>query len=329
MASSLPQSSATPEIDGARRQWQRTEVCALLERPLADLLYDAHQIHRRYFDPNAVQLSTLLNIKSGGCPEDCGYCPQSARYDTGLSAEPLLDVETVREAAATAKANGATRFCMGAAWRAPRDRDIDDVVTLIDAVNSVGMESCVTLGMLSATQAQRLRDAGLDYYNHNLDTSPDFYGEIISTRTYQARLDTLEQVRAAGIKVCCGGIIGMGETLTDRADLLLNLANLPTQPESVPINLLVKVSGTPLADAAPIDPIDMVRMVASARIMMPRSYVRLSAGRTSLSDEAQALCYFAGANSIFYGEHLLTTANPVTAADRALFEKLGIAATPG
>jgi biotin synthase len=309
-----------------RHDWTTNEVLALMCQPLNNLLFDAHSIHRLHFKPNEVQLSTLLNIKSGGCPEDCKYCPQSTRYDTGVKAEELLDVRTVRAAAEKAKASGATRFCMGAAWRSPKDRDIENVALLIETIKDLGMESCVTLGMLKQSQAQRLKQAGLDYYNHNLDTSPEFYREIISTRTYQDRLDTLEHVRDAGINVCCGGIIGMGETATDRANLLLNLANLPQHPESVPINMLVKVSGTPLDSAADVDPLDMIRMVASARIMMPRSYVRLSAGRESISDEAQALCFFAGANSIFYGEQLLTTSNPIVDADRALFKKLGIEA---
>jgi len=310
-----------------RHDWSEHEVTALLTEPLNDLLFAAQSLHRRYFDPNEVQLSTLLNIKSGGCPEDCAYCPQSARYDTGVESDALLDVGTVRKAAETAKANGATRFCMGAAWRSPKDRDLDKVAVLIETVKELGMESCVTLGMLKSEQAARLKNAGLDYYNHNLDTSPEFYGEIISTRTYQDRLDTLSHVREAGINVCCGGIIGMGETTTDRAQLLINLANLPQHPESVPINLLVKVAGTPLDTEADVEALDMVRMIASARIMMPESYVRLSAGRESLSDEAQALCFFAGANSIFYGEQLLTTPNPVADADRALFAKLGIRAS--
>jgi len=316
--------AARPEY---RHDWTVEEVTALLQRPLNDLLFEAQSIHRQHFDPNEVQLSTLLNIKTGGCPEDCAYCPQSARYDTGVEAESLLDVATVRAAAETARANGATRFCMGAAWRSPKDRDLDKVAELIEAVKDLGMESCVTLGMLKPGQAERLKQSGLDYYNHNLDTSPEFYGEIISTRTYEDRLNTLASVRDAGINVCCGGIVGMGETQTDRAGLLINLANLPQHPESVPINLLVKVSGTPLDNTPDIEPLDMIRMVAAARIMMPESYVRLSAGRESMSDEAQALCFFAGANSIFYGEQLLTTPNPIADADRALFDKLGLHAS--
>jgi len=310
-----------------RHDWRFEEVCELLDQPFNDLLFSAHSTHRALFNPNEVQLSTLLNIKSGGCPEDCKYCPQSTRYDTGVEVEALLDPSAVRAAAEKAKANGATRFCMGAAWRSPKDRDLEKVAVLIETVKDLGMESCVTLGMLKSSQAQRLKQAGLDYYNHNLDTSPDFYGEIMATRTYQDRRDTLEHVRNAGINVCCGGIIGMGETLADRANLLLNLANLPQHPESVPINLLVKVAGTPLDRAADVDPLEMIRMVAAARIMMPGSYVRLSAGRESMSEAEQAWCFFAGANSIFYGEQLLTTPNPVADADRALFKKLGIEAS--
>ncbi len=327
MATPLARQATNAALSAQRHDWTVDEVTALLQRPLNDLLFEAQSIHRQHFDPNEVQLSTLLNIKTGGCPEDCAYCPQSARYDTGVEADSLLDVATVRAAAETAKANGATRFCMGAAWRSPKDRDLDKVAELIAAVKDLGMESCVTLGMLKAGQAERLKASGLDYYNHNLDTSPEFYGEIISTRTYQDRLDTLESVRGAGINVCCGGIVGMGETQADRAGLLINLANLPQHPESVPINLLVKVSGTPLDQTPDIEPLDMIRMVAAARIMMPESYVRLSAGRESMSDEAQALCFFAGANSIFYGEQLLTTPNPVADTDRALFDKLGIRAS--
>lgn len=309
------------------QRWSIEAVVTLLEQPLNDLLFRAQTTHRSNFDPNEVQLSTLLNIKTGGCPEDCTYCPQSARYDTGVESEALLDVETVRRAAQIAKANGATRFCMGAAWRSPKDRDLDKVIPLIEAVKALDLETCVTLGMLKPAQAGRLKGAGLDYYNHNLDTSPEFYDQIITTRTYQDRLDTLDYVRSAGINVCCGGIIGMGETTVDRAGLLSSLANLPEPPESVPINLLVKVEGTPLGDTAEIDSIDMVRMVAAARIMMPCSYVRLSAGREEMNDETQALCFFAGANSIFYGEQLLTTPNPVADSDQALFAKLGIKAS--
>ena len=310
-----------------RHDWTNHEVSELLRLPMNDLLFAAHSVHRTTFDPNEIQLSTLLSIKSGGCPEDCAYCPQSAHFETDIEADALADLATVRDAAQTAKANGAARFCMGAAWRSPKERDLDKIIPMIETVKALGMESCVTLGMLSLRQAKRLKDAGLDYYNHNLDTSPEFYGEIISTRTYQDRLDTLASVRDAGINVCCGGIIGMGETETDRADLLVNLANLPAHPQSVPINLLVKISGTPLGDTPETAALDMVRMVAAARLMMPNSYVRLSAGREALSDEAQALCFFAGANSIFYGEQLLTTPNRAADADRALFAKLGIKAS--
>ena len=299
----------------------------MLNRPFAELLYHAQSVHRANFNPVMIQLSTLLNIKSGGCPEDCAYCPQSAHYDTAVATEAILDIDSVLASARRAKAAGATRFCMGAAWRAPRDRDLDRVVPLISAVKDLGMETCVTLGMLQPPQAYRLKAAGLDYYNHNLDTSPEFYGEIITTRTYDDRLATLAAVRDAGINICCGGIVGMGETPTDRANLLRSLANLPTQPESVPINLLVRVEGTPLEHVAPIDVFDLIRTVAVARIMMPRSYVRLSAGRREISEEGQAWCFFAGANSIFYGEALLTTPNPLATADRALFAKLGLSTT--
>jgi biotin synthase len=311
----------------ARHQWTVDTATALLAEPLMDLLFRAQSMHRANFDPNRVQLSTLLNIKTGGCPEDCAYCPQSARFDTGVEASDLLSVEVVRAAAQRAKEAGATRFCMGAAWRSPKDRDLDRVIPLIEAVKDLGLESCVTLGMLKPDQATRLKQVGLDYYNHNLDTSPEFYGSIISTRTYQDRLDTLGAVRDAGINVCCGGIIGMGESRTDRASLLCTLANLPEQPESVPINMLVRVQGTPLEGATAIDSLEMVRTVAAARIMMPRAYVRLSAGRTDMNSEAQTLCFFAGANSIFYGEQLLTTSNPLTVEDRALFDRLGLQPT--
>jgi biotin synthase len=276
--------------------------------------------------PNAVQMSTLLSIKTGACPEDCAYCPQSVRYDTGVVAEALMPVAAVRERAARAKAAGATRFCMGAAYRAPKARDLEVIVEMIREVRALGLESCATLGMLSPQQARQLKDAGLDYYNHNLDSSAEFYGEIIHTRTYQQRLDTLAAVRAAGLKVCCGGIIGMGESVEDRAQLLRTLANLPEHPESVPINRLVKVAGTPLADAPEVDAFDFVRTCAVARVLMPRAYVRLSAGRESMSDELQALCFLAGANSIFYGERLLTTGNPDVARDRTLFARLGLTA---
>lgn len=307
-----------------RHDWSVAEVQALLELPFNDLMFRAQTMHRRYFAANAVQISTLLSIKTGACPEDCAYCPQSAHYDTGLEVERLLDVETVLSAARQAKAGGASRFCMGAAWRSPRDKDLPRVLEMISGVKALGLETCVTLGMLGAGQAQRLKAAGLDYYNHNLDTSPEYYGEIITTRTYQDRLDTLAEVRAAGINVCCGGIVGMGESRQDRAALLATLANLPEHPESVPINQLVQVEGTPLYGSDPGDPFDFVRTVAAARITMPRSHVRLSAGRDAMSDELQALCFLAGANSIFYGEKLLTTENPDQHHDRQLFARLGL-----
>lgn len=307
-----------------RHDWRMEEILALFEQPLNDLLFAAQQAIRGYFDPNHVQLSTLVNIKSGGCPEDCAYCPQSVRYQTGLEVSGLMDVEAVRESAQAAKDAGASRFCMGAAWRSPKDRDIDQLAAMIDAVKSLGMETCMTLGMLKADQAERLKQAGLDFYNHNLDSSEGFYEQIISTRTYQDRLDTLQHVRDAGIHVCSGGIIGMGEGVRDRAGMLMTLANLPQHPESVPINLLVKVEGTPLEDIEEIDPFDLVRTIAVARIMMPASYVRLSAGRDDMNDEHQALCYAAGANSVFYGERLLTTGNPEIEHDRQLFKRLGL-----
>ncbi|MBX9605261.1 MAG: biotin synthase BioB [Gammaproteobacteria bacterium] len=321
-----PAHFSAPLTSALRHDWREAEVRALFELPFNDLLFKAHTIHRAHFDPNQVQLSTLLNIKSGGCPEDCAYCPQSVRFDTNVEAAPVLPLEQVLAAAAKAKAAGATRFCMGAAWRAPKDRDLDQVLPLIEGVKAQGLETCVTLGMLTAPQVDRLRDAGLDYYNHNLDTSPEYYGNIISTRTYDDRLNTLARVRDAGIKVCCGGIVGLGEGVGDRGELLRTLANLPQHPESVPINLLVRVEGTPLADAEAVHPIDFVRTIAVARVLMPESHVRLSAGRTNMTDELQALCFFAGANSIFYGEQLLTTANPVADNDRQLFERLGLSA---
>ena len=309
---------------GVRHDWSRDEVRALFELPFNELLYRAQTAHRRNFDPNAVQISTLLSIKTGGCPEDCGYCPQSVHHDTGLEPEALLDVEAVVTAARRAREAGATRFCMGAAWRSPRGRNFERVVEMVRRVRAEGLETCVTLGMLEAEQARQLKQAGLDYYNHNLDTSPEFYGEIITTRRYQDRLDTLGHVRDAGINVCCGGIVGLGEGRDDRVSLLYELANLPEHPGSVPINQLVKVAGTPLENETAIDPLEFVRTIAVARLLMPRAYVRLSAGRGEMSDELQALCFFAGANSIFYGEKLLTTGNPDTARDDALFEKLGL-----
>ncbi|PWN56374.1 biotin synthase BioB [Abyssibacter profundi] len=307
-----------------RHDWTADEVHALFDLPFADLMHRAQTVHREHFDANAVQLSTLLSIKTGACPEDCKYCPQSVRYNTGLKTEALMAVEQVEQAARTAKEAGATRFCMGAAWRSPKDRDVDTLIQMIEAVRSQGLETCMTLGMLSESQAERLADAGLDYYNHNLDTSEEHYGEIIGTRTYDDRLETLENVRKSGMKVCCGGIVGLGETRQDRVGLLRTLANLETHPESVPINQLVAVPGTPMADADPVDPFEFVRTIAVARILMPSSHVRLSAGRESMDDALQALCFLAGANSIFYGEQLLTTGNPVTDRDRALFERLGI-----
>lgn len=307
-----------------RHDWTKAEVAALFAKPFNDLLFQAHNVHRAHFDANAVQISTLLSIKTGGCPEDCAYCPQSASFDTGVKAEKLMSCESVMTEARKAKAAGASRFCMGAAWRSPKDRDMDKVAELVAGVKSLGMETCATLGMLTPTQAVRLKEAGLDYYNHNLDTSPEYYQQIITTRTYQDRLDTLSHVRDAGINVCCGGIVGMGEKEHDRAELLRTLANLPQHPESVPVNLLVQVEGTGLNGTDRLHIIDFVRTIAVARILMPRSFVRLSAGREDMSDEAQALCFFAGANSIFYGEKLLTTANPEANEDRALFARLGI-----
>jgi biotin synthase len=308
----------------ARHDWSLAEIEALLDQPFNDLLFRAQSTHRAHFDPNRVQVSTLLSIKTGACPEDCGYCSQSARHDTGLERERLLPLDEVVSAAAAAKAKGATRFCMGAAWRNPTDTSLERVAEMIRAVHDLGLETCVTLGMLTGPQAQRLRDAGLDYYNHNLDTSPEFYGQVITTRTYQDRLDTLAHVRAAGINVCSGGILGMGESRRDRARLLQELANLPQHPESVPINLLVQIEGTPLFGTARLDPFEFVRTVAVARILMPGSYVRLSAGRSEMTDELQALCFFAGANSIFYGDRLLTTGNPEADHDRELFARLGL-----
>jgi biotin synthase len=314
--------------DGVRSDWTLDEVRTLHALPFADLVYRAQSAHRRHFDPNAVQVSTLLSIKTGACPEDCAYCPQSIRYDTGLEREALMEVEDVIASARAARDAGATRFCMGAAWRSPKDRDLDKVAAMVERVAGLGLETCATLGMLTPGQARRLKAAGLDYYNHNLDTSESFYGEVITTRTYRDRLDTLAAVRAAGIHVCCGGILGMGETADDRIAFLHTLATLDPHPESVPINNLVQVAGTPLAGTAPLDPLEFVRIVALARVLMPRSHVRLSAGRGEMSDELQALCFLAGANSIFYGEKLLTTGNPDTRSDRALFERLGIQPEP-
>ncbi len=307
-----------------RHDWHLDEIKQLLELPFNDLLFRAHSVHRQQFNSNEIQISSLLSIKTGACPEDCSYCPQSAHHNTSLSKERLLPIQEVVEAARQAKAKGATRFCMGAAWRNPTDKNLDCVINMIEAVNAEGLETCVTLGMLTAPQADKLKQAGLDYYNHNLDTSPEFYGEIISTRTYRDRLSTLEHVRDAGIHVCSGGIVGMGESPTDRASLLQQLANLPRHPESVPINMLVQVEGTPLYGREKLDPFEFVRTIAVARILMPASYVRLSAGRTEMSESTQALGFFAGANSIFYGEKLLTTDNPTACSDQNLFNKLGI-----
>jgi biotin synthase len=307
--------------------WTVDGVLELLELPFNDLIYRAHEVHRRHFDPNSVQLSTLLSIKTGGCPEDCAYCPQARRYHTGVENEPLLTLEEVLPAARAAKANGATRFCMGAAWRGPKERDLEQVLPLVAAVKELGLETCATLGLLKEGQAEQLRRAGLDYYNHNLDTAPEFYGSIISTRDYQDRLDTLERVRGAGLRVCCGGIVGMGESRRQRAGLIAQLASLEPPPESVPINNLVQVEGTPLYGTAPLDPLEFVRTIAAARIAMPQSYVRLSAGRQELGEGIQALCFFAGANSIFYGDKLLTTGNPEAQADRRLMARLGLKPT--
>jgi len=311
-------------IGTVRHDWTRSEVWALFTLPFPDLMFRAQSVHRAHFDPATVQISTLLSIKTGGCPEDCAYCPQSAKYATGVKAEKLMGLDAVLAEARAARDAGASRFCMGAAWREPKDRDLDQVCAMVEGVRALGLESCATLGMLTEAQARRLKQSGLDYYNHNLDTSPEFYGEIITTRVYRDRLDTLEHVRNAGIHVCCGGIVGMGESQEDRAGLIATLASLPRHPESVPINMLVKVAGTPLAGATPLDPLDFVRTIAVARICMPKSVVRLSAGREDMSDEAQALCFLAGANSIFYGPKLLTTPNPGRDRDMRLLDRLGL-----
>jgi len=307
-----------------RHDWTLAEIEALLDLPFNDLLFRAQRVHRGHFDPNEVQVSTLLSIKTGACPEDCGYCSQSARYETGLERERLLPVEEVVAAAEAAKAQGATRFCMGAAWRNPSDKNLERVTQMVRAVRDLGLETCVTLGMLTERQADRLKEAGLDYYNHNLDTSPEFYGRVITTRTFQDRLETLGHVRRAGINVCSGGILGMGESRCDRASMLRELANLPRHPESVPINMLVQVQGTPLFGSAELDPFELVRTVAVARILMPASYVRLSAGRSGMNDQTQALCFLAGANSLFYGDRLLTTDNQSEDRDLTLFHRLGL-----
>jgi biotin synthase len=317
----------TPDLDRLgeiRSDWTPAEARALFALPFNDLLFHAQRVHRQNFDPNRVQVSTLLSIKTGACPEDCAYCPQSVRYETAVGREDLMELDDVLAAATAARRNGATRFCMGAAYRNPRRKQLEQIKTMVREVSALGLETCATLGMLTPEQARELKDAGLDYYNHNLDTSEAFYGEIITTRTYQDRLDTLQAVRDAGLNVCCGGILGMGETDTDRVQLLLTLATMPQHPESVPINQLVQVEGTPLHGLPPLDPLDLVRTIATARLLMPRSYVRLSAGRAEMSDAVQALCFLAGANSIFYGEKLLTTPNPGRTRDEQLFARLGL-----
>ena len=324
MTAALAPTAAARPTGALRHDWTRAEIAALFALPLPELMFRAQAAHRLFFDPTEIQIATLLSIKTGGCPEDCAYCPQSAQYDTGLKASKLMAVEAVLDEARAAKAAGADRFCMGAAWRSPKDRDLDAVCAMIEGVKALGLETCVTLGMLDGAQARRLKGAGLDYYNHNLDTSPEFYGEIITTRTYQDRLDTLDHVRTAGIHVCCGGIVGMGEGREDRVGLIHTLATLPKHPESVPINLLVQVEGTPLAGTGALETFEFVRTVAAARIAMPGSWVRLSAGREAMSEELQALCFLAGANSIFYGPKLLTTPNPDADRDRVLLDKLGM-----
>jgi biotin synthase len=324
-SSSTGDKHATEPVGTAISQrWSVTAIQALLGLPFSDLVHQAQLVHRQHHDANAVQLSTLISVKTGGCPEDCGYCPQAARYHTDVENQDMLQLDEVVESATAAKAQGATRFCMGAAWRGPKQRDIEKMVEMVGAVKALGLETCATLGMLKAGQAEQLREAGLDYYNHNLDTSPEFYGEIITTRSYQDRLDTLEKVRNAGINVCCGGIVGMGESRHARAGLIAQLANLDPYPESVPINHLVQVEGTPLNGTESLDPFEFVRTIAAARITMPRAMVRLSAGRREMPDAVQALCFLAGANSIFYGDKLLTTGNPEAERDKALFDKLGL-----
>ena len=315
-----------PAAPQSRHRWAVAEVEALFELPLLDLVFRAQQVHRGHFDPQEVQRSTLLSIKTGGCSEDCGYCSQSARHDSGLARQRLLPVDEVLANARAAKARGASRFCMGAAWRGPKDKDLEPVLDMVREVKKLGLQTCVTLGMLKEGQAERLAEAGLDYYNHNLDTAPEFYGQVITTHTMQDRLDTLDEVRSAGINVCSGGIVGMGESRAQRAALIAQLANLPTPPESVPINNLVQIPGTPMAGAGALDPFEFVRTIAAARITMPKSYVRLSAGREQMSDELQALCFIAGANSMFYGERLLTTDNPDADRDDRLFARLGLRA---
>lgn len=320
------QDADTPN-DGLRHDWTRAQAAALYNAPFNDLLFQAQTVHRQHFDPNKVQKSRLLSIKTGGCPEDCGYCSQSAHHESGLKASKLMEVERVIDEARKARDAGATRYCMGAAWRSPKSRDMDAVVAMVEGVKSLGMETCMTLGMLSDEDVVKLRDAGLDYYNHNIDTSERYYSEVIKTRTFADRLDTLARVREAGMKVCCGGIVGMGEEADDRIDMLVTLANLPEHPQSVPVNMLIAIPGTPLEETAPIDSIDFVRTIALARILMPKSDVRLSAGRTEMSDEMQALCFFAGANSIFVGDTLLTADNPEEDKDAVLFSRLGLEPT--
>jgi len=323
MPQAAQQNTRSPAAHKAQR-WSVAAVEALLAAPFGDLIFRAQQVHRQHFAANEVQLSTLLSIKTGGCPEDCGYCPQAARYHTGVENQALMTVEEVVQAARAAQENGASRFCMGAAWRGPKQRDLEKVTQMVREVKALGLETCATLGMLKDGQAEQLKEAGLDYYNHNLDTDADFYGEIVTTRSQDERLDTLGKVRAAGIHVCCGGIVGMGESRASRAGLIAQLANLDPHPESVPINNLVQVEGTPLYGTPKLDPFEFVRTIAAARITMPKAMVRLSAGREDMSAELQALCFLAGANSIFYGEKLLTTGNPDVEADRALFAKLGL-----
>jgi len=318
--------SDTQSNNTIRHDWQLDEILALFDLSLNELIYQAQTIHRAHFNPNQVQLSSLLNIKTGRCSEDCSYCSQSARFDTHIDVEPLMPIDEIVTAAKTAKENGATRFCMGAAWRSPKDKDFAKIVDIVQSVKAIGIETCMTLGMLSDEQAQQLKQAGLDYYNHNVDTSEEYYSHIVTTHTYQDRLDTLEHIRDAGLKTCSGGIIGMGEKLEDRAAMLMTLANLPKHPDSVPINQLVPVAGTPLVDATKIDDFDMVRCIAVARILMPHSYIRLSAGRTDMDEALQALCFLAGANSIFYGDKLLTTANPTANRDKTLLNRLGMEA---
>ena len=324
MTAEMHLNETSQQLNGMRPTWTLEEARAIYDSPFNDLLFRAQTVHRQNFDPNRVQLSRLLSIKTGGCPEDCGYCSQSAHHESGLKASKLMEVQRVLAEAKKARDAGATRYCMGAAWRSPKARDMDAVVAMVEGVKALGMETCMTLGMLDLDQAQQLKRAGLDYYNHNIDTSERYYNEIISTRSFADRLDTLANVRDSGIKVCCGGIVGMGEQALDRVDMLVTLANLPEHPDSVPINMLIPIDGTPLAEAAPIEPIEFVRTIALARIMMPKSHVRLSAGRTAMSDEMQALCFFAGANSIFVGDTLLTAENPGEDKDSALFRRLGI-----